>query len=499
MSSRFGQVHLRWFSALLVLVMGVVNLQPALAQSNIDVVLHYVEGAPSEEEILYEVKAFVSVADSTGSPINDLKAEDFTLTEDSQKVEITSVALADEPINLVLLIDTSGSMTGQGITAAKIAASSFVTSLNPEDRVSVATFDDKSNTIIDFTTDHTAARDKITLIDATRGAGTCLYDAAYRAVQATATVPSGRRAVILFTDGVDEKSDGGICSVHTVDDVIKIATEGGTRSPVYTMGVGNKVDQNGLKRLAETTGGRFFYSPDSNKADAIFRDLSNALRSQYAILYSSNAGPGSHTLAVTAKYLSAQDTDTRGFLLPNFPLQLIFVQPKEGEEISGIVTLKVDTFGQGETIQAIVFEINGISVGSVENTPYETQVDLSGYAEGDLTVEAIAQGADGIKLDHVSQTLKVIPTSATPTPEPVGEESDTTSYINIGIVVLVLFVVILILVIVKRRRQNSNRTTNGTNKLGALAQTHLLSMRCIVPTVPWIVGKFPRMHWAGLP
>ena len=259
MLSRFGQVHFRWFSILVILALGVVNIQPVRAQSSIDVVVHYVEGSPSERDISYEVKAFVSVVDGTGSPINDLKPGDFSLTEDSQKVEIESVTLADEPINLVLLIDTSGSMAGEGITAAKSAAASFVTSLAADDRVSVVTFDDRSNTVIDFTTDHAAARDKIALIDATRGSGTCLYDAAYQAVQATATVPSGRRAVILFTDGRDEKSGGGICSIHTADDVIKIATEGGTRTPVYTMGVGSKVDQNGLKRLAETTGGRFFY------------------------------------------------------------------------------------------------------------------------------------------------------------------------------------------------------------------------------------------------
>lgn len=472
MLSRFGQVHFRWFSILVILALGVVNIQPVRAQSSIDVVVHYVEGSPSERDISYEVKAFVSVVDGTGSPINDLKPGDFSLTEDSQKVEIESVTLADEPINLVLLIDTSGSMAGEGITAAKSAAASFVTSLAADDRVSVVTFDDRSNTVIDFTTDHAAARDKIALIDATRGSGTCLYDAAYQAVQATATVPSGRRAVILFTDGRDEKSGGGICSIHTADDVIKIATEGGTRTPVYTMGVGSKVDQNGLKRLAETTGGRFFYSPDSTKVDAIFRDLSNALRSQYAIIYKSTAGPGSHTLAVIAKYLSVQDTDTRGFLLPNFPLRLLFLEPKEGDQLSGTVTLKVETFGQGETIQAVVFEINGTTVASVENIPYEAQVDLSGYSEGDLTIDAVAQGADGIELDRVSQTVRVLPAVATPTstPESADDDSTNNSFIFIGIVAFSLFaiVAVVILVVVMRRRQQKQRDDEWNRQVGGI-------------------------------
>jgi hypothetical protein len=165
MGSRFGYLFIRWFTVLLVLFTGIVKIQPVLAQSNIiDVVVHYVEGAPSETDVSYEVKAFVSVVDCS-SPINDLKVEDFTLTEDSQKVEIKSASLADEPINLVLLMDTSGSMSGQGITAPKAAASSLL-------RLAAKTVfpllpSMTAPTLIDFTTDHARAN-KIALIDATR-------------------------------------------------------------------------------------------------------------------------------------------------------------------------------------------------------------------------------------------------------------------------------------------------------------------------------------------
>lgn len=480
MASRLRNHLLRAISILLVGA-GMFGGRPALAQSSIDTVIHYVEGVPSDEKIAYDVTAYVSVADSTGNPIKDLTAEAFTLAEDSQQVTVLSADLAtDAPINLVLLLDTSGSMSGSGMDAARSAASNFIAGLGNDDRVAVVTFDDTIKTRIDFTTDHRAARDELSLVDATRGAGTCLYDAAYQAVQMTATVPSGRRAVALFTDGVDEKPEGGPCSVHNADDVIRIATESGTRTPLYTLGMGGKVDQKSLQRLAQDTGGRFFYSPDSNQLDAIFTRLSDTLRSQYAIKYSSTAGPGSHTLAVTAKYLSAQDTDTRGFLLPNFPWRLTFVEPAEGQEVSGIVNLKVETFGQGETIRSVNFIINGATVATVTTTPYEAQVDFSAYPEGNLTIDALALGADGIELARATRQVAVRAGTAAPTPGPDGGEggdggflSDYLIYIIGGGFILAAAVVFVIVMVVTKRRREKQRELEWNQKVGGIGEATL--------------------------
>jgi Ca-activated chloride channel homolog len=460
-----------WLVVLLIALMAAVSIQPALAQSTIDVVVHYVEGIPSDEQVAYDVTAYVSAADSTGNPVKDLKPEDFTLTEDSRRVDVLSADLAtDAPISLVLLLDTSGSMSGQGITAAKTAASNFIAGLGQDDRVAIVTFDETTITIIDFTTDHRAARDELSLVEATRGAGTCLYDAAYQAVQMSATVPSGRRAVVLFTDGVDEKPSGGGCSVRTADDVIRIATESGTRAPVYTLGMGTSVDQNVLQRVAQNTGGRFLYSSDTRQLDTIFIRLSDSLRSQYAIKYVSAAGAGSHTLAVTAKYLNVQDTDTRTFLLPNFPLRLIFVEPQEGQEVSGSVNLRVETFGQSETIQSVVFQIDGKTVASQETAPYQALVDFGAYPEGELTIDAIALGADGIALARASQSVVVRPVIAeTATPDDGGGVAPSYLLYFIGGAGLlgVAILVIVVMVIVRKRRERE-RDREWEEKVGGV-------------------------------
>ena len=98
-----------WVIILMLIALAIPGA--VLAQSSVDLVVHYVEGVPSQEQIAYDVNVYLSVVTSAGNPIKDLNAENFTVSEDSQQVAVAGVELAkDEPINLVLLMDTSGSM-----------------------------------------------------------------------------------------------------------------------------------------------------------------------------------------------------------------------------------------------------------------------------------------------------------------------------------------------------------------------------------------------------
>ena len=126
----FKQISIIRSSLITSLILGLTLFSPVWAQSTVDLVVHYVEGAPAEQEIGYDVSVFLSVVDSVGNPVKDLTAVSFTVTEDSQKVEISGLELAsDDPINVVLVMDTSGSMSGPAIAAAKTAASNFIAAL----------------------------------------------------------------------------------------------------------------------------------------------------------------------------------------------------------------------------------------------------------------------------------------------------------------------------------------------------------------------------------
>jgi len=101
-----------------------------LAQGTIQVVVHYVEGKPLPGKAAYQTQVFATVYDAMGNPVEDLQVANFTVSEDSRKVELEKVEkVGDIPLNVVLVLDTSGTMIGQNIEQAKQAAGTFINSL----------------------------------------------------------------------------------------------------------------------------------------------------------------------------------------------------------------------------------------------------------------------------------------------------------------------------------------------------------------------------------
>jgi VWFA-related protein len=440
------------------------------AQNKIDLTVHYVDGAPLADQLTYDVSVFFSALDASGNPIKDLQAQNVTVSEDSKAYPLDSLSLAsDEPINLVLVLDTSGTMGGSNIIAARKAADVFVAGLNSQDRVAVIAFNQDITAVVDFSTDHTAVRQKIAAVEAVRNAGTCLYDATYQAAQMTASLPQGRRSIILLTDGVDETISGGVCSTFMLEDVTDIATRGSLRVPIYTIGLGNRIDEAGLTRLAALTGGHYQYSPDSTKLEALFERLLEQLRMQNVLHYSSNSAPGAHTVAVRVDYLGAQDQDTRDFILPALPWRLTILSPVDGAQVSGKFKLSVSLSGQGDPVQRMTFLAGEKVLGTDDSAPYELDIDPKSYPEGALMFSAIAQGANEKELARASVTVnRVIPVTAilataTPAvkqPEDVDVNVDTwmnSSWLVLGLGGLLLLVVIVFGVYLARRRADEKR------------------------------------------
>lgn len=437
------------------------------AQNKIDLTVHYVNGAPLADQLAYKVSVFFSALDASGNPIKDLQAQNMTISEDSKAYPLDSLALAsDEPINLVLVLDTSGTMVGGKIADARKAADAFVTRLNPQDRVAVITFNQNITTIVDFSADHTAVRQKIAAVEAVRNAGTCLYDATYQAVQTTASLPQGRRSIILLTDGVDETASGKVCSTFTLDDVTDIATRGSLRVPIYTIGLGNRIDEAGLTRLAALTGGNYQYSPDSTKLDELFERLSEQLRLQYVLHYTSNSAPGAHMVAVRVDYLGAQDQDTRDFILPALPWHVIFLSPVEGAQISGKLKLSVSLSGQGDPVQRVVFLAGEKVLGTDDSAPYELDIDPTAYPEGALTFSAFAQGANEKELARASVTVNRVTPPTAPPPatalpdikQPEAVETWMNSpWLIFGLGGLLLLALIVFGIYLARRRADEKR------------------------------------------
>ena len=145
----------------------------------------------------------VSVTDRDGRYIPNLRKEDFRLWEDGVEQNVAFFASVDKPFSVVLMIDTSGS-TRFRLEDIQDAAITFVNQLRQDDRVMVLSFDDEVRVLTEFTSDRYRLRDAIRR---TRpGDGTRLYDALDLVMNQRLNRVEGRKAIVLFTDGVDTTS-----------------------------------------------------------------------------------------------------------------------------------------------------------------------------------------------------------------------------------------------------------------------------------------------------
>ena len=145
----------------------------------------------------------VSVMDRDGKYIPNLRKEDFRLWEDGTEQTVAFFSAVDKPFSVVLMLDTSGS-TRFRIDEIQDAAIAFVNQLRSDDRVMVVSFDESINMLADFTSDRSRLRDAIRRTRT--GGGTRLYDAVDQVINRHLGRISGRKAVVLFTDGVDTTS-----------------------------------------------------------------------------------------------------------------------------------------------------------------------------------------------------------------------------------------------------------------------------------------------------
>jgi VWFA-related protein len=465
------------FVALFIVILFVGSIfSTALADAAGSLTINYIESKPAEGQLAHDVEVTFSMVDSTGNPIKDLKIENITLSEDGQGVTPTSLeVVTDQPIYLALLLDTSGSMTGTRNDAAVAAAKQFVSGLNKVDRISVTTFNSEINKLIDFSTDHAAAENLINTIEAVSKSGTCLFDAAYKAVQETAALPLGRRAVIILTDGKDESPTGGPCSKLTLDDVIDIAAKGNTRVPIFTIGLGDSVDESGLVRLSTLTGGSYIKSDVPDQLENSFTRLLDLLQSQYVMHYTSMAAPGTHALALKAEYLNTNFSDARDFVLPELPLSLTIISPTNGQEIADTIKIAAVLNGHGNPIEQVVFNVNDVVIGTDDTTPYELEWDPASAEAGEVTISVTAFDSEGTEL-AVNSVKVMVNSEASPAADNT-ETNDTlidnlfsgkNLPISIGVLLGLTAIIIVTIVLIssKKKKETKNRDDQWDKLVG---------------------------------
>ncbi|HET8948523.1 MAG TPA: VWA domain-containing protein [Candidatus Polarisedimenticolia bacterium] len=207
----------------------------------------------------------------------DLKKSDMVLEEDGVKQDIIDFYREERPVTLAVVSDSSGSMQA-AMPIVHTAASRFIDTLGAEDKAMVIDFDDKVYLLQDVTADKKDLRVALTSTNAL--GGTALYDALYASYRKLKNV-DGRKAIILLSDGDDTASK---FSFRRVLDEAKI-----NDILIYSIGLGTgflDVDlRRVLKSLAEETGGRAYFPDKPDELEAVYKEISTELKSQYYATY----------------------------------------------------------------------------------------------------------------------------------------------------------------------------------------------------------------------
>ena len=138
-----------------------------------------------------------------GLYITDLRKEDFKIAEDGVPHEIAFFGKVAAPFHVILMLDTSAS-TQEKLRQIQNAAYAFITQLQPADRVKIISFDDEVRDLNEFTSNRQTLKDAINGVRS--GQGTKVYDAFELALNQVRKI-QGRKAIVIFTDGVDWHSD----------------------------------------------------------------------------------------------------------------------------------------------------------------------------------------------------------------------------------------------------------------------------------------------------
>jgi VWFA-related protein len=262
----------------------------------------------------------VVISDSSGRYIAGLTKNNFRVVEDNVEQQISNFSPVDQPFNVVLTLDTSGSMK-EKLWRIQEESIRFVDLLHPDDEVAVVSFDDEVRQESDFSMDRKRV---MRGIKSTRtGESTQVYEAVYLSLDQVLGARQGRKAMVLFSDGVDtasrdtsqketlklaEESDAIIYPIkfNTRYDLMRGGF--GRRRPGVTVGPGLTIPMPGtigtgggmpgpdvdreyqmagayLAKLAEVSGGRVVDADTIEDLGPAFAQGADDLRHQYSLGY----------------------------------------------------------------------------------------------------------------------------------------------------------------------------------------------------------------------
>ena len=263
----------------------------------------------------------MSVLDRNGRFIPGLRQQDFKIFENGVEQKIEIFNSVEQPFTVVLLLDMSNSTQFQ-IQEIQDAAITFVNQLRRDDKVMVVSFDDKIHVLSQPTNNRAALRNAILRTDF--GGGTSLYEAVDTVINQYLRTIQGRKAIVIFTDGVDttsrranyqstirdaEEADALIYPLrydtfndmnpggygnddefygNVLGDILsgrRVRRGRGRQRGTGTSRAEYETGRRYLEDLARNSGGRTYQASSAYNLDTAFASIAEELRRQYSIGY----------------------------------------------------------------------------------------------------------------------------------------------------------------------------------------------------------------------
>ena len=289
----------------------------------------------------------MSVTDRTGRFVTGLTRTDFQVSEDGKPQEIASFSATEAPFNVALLIDTSRS-TRELLGTIRKAARSFVNQLQPQDRVLIVTFDERVHFLGDFTSDRRQLRRTINSVKSSYL--TSIYDGISRTINEKLAPLKGRKAIVVFSDGVDtwskQATNQGTLDLVARSGVLVYAVQynsanigGSPTSPFllprrYLSSSFVSVQQERLRSeferyriaseflraIADQSGARHLHAETIENSERAFALIADELRHQYTLEYYSTKEQrdgGYRTITVQLKRDDLAVRARQGYRAPN--------------------------------------------------------------------------------------------------------------------------------------------------------------------------------------
>lgn len=224
------------------------------------------------------VEVYATVTDGRGRPVRGLTLADFTVLDQGEAQPITTFAEGDFPLTVAAVVDRSFSMGGARVDAARAGARRLVDQLRLRDRLIVLAIGGNVETLAGFEASREAAREALGRVGV--WGSSPIGDTVARAIDAVAA-ETGRRAVVLFTDGVEREA------IETREAVLDRVRASGVL--VYPIAVTPAISPL-LGELSALSGGRVQVARDRRSAERAASSVTEELRHQYLLGYAPPAG-----------------------------------------------------------------------------------------------------------------------------------------------------------------------------------------------------------------